>query len=98
LGETTVPTRLFQPIFDQLGNSAGPGPALALHGCCRGLGGGFPYLLARTPGFYPALLEKSDGLLVELFFSTGVLTALEAYFLIFTDFLHHQEATRCRAP
>ena len=61
-------------------------------------GGGLRYILARIPSFDLAHLEKSDGLLVELFLRTGVLTTLEAYFLIVTDFLHHHETTRCGPP
>ena len=41
-------------------------------------------MLARTPGFDLALLQKSDGLLIEYFFSTGVLTALGAFVLVIT--------------
>ncbi len=52
----------------------------------------------RTLGFDLAHLEKSDSLLVELFFSTGVLTALETYLLTVTDFLHHHKVTRCGPP
>src|SRR5215211_936355 len=77
----------------QFGDSADPDP-VGVTRLLAGLGGGLRYLLARTPGFDLAHLEKSDGLLVELCFSTRVLTTLEAYFLIVTDFLHHHEATR----
>ena len=72
-----------------LNTTPGPGSARALHRFGRSLGGRLRYLLARTLGFDPALLEESDRFLVELFFSTGVPTVHGAYLLVVKGFQHH---------
>ena len=42
-------------------------------------------------GFDLALVEEPDGLLVKLLLATGVLTALEAFFLVVVGLLLHHE-------